>query len=220
MSCPPVVLGGFHHDGNTEACSALLARDSPTGHGHSSTAPIHLSSHFIQTVIPAFGSACSFLLGKKPTGTPGRKQIILLCFISAIVMFFNQAKIVQRKTKHDTKEHNNKIVHSQTSSLFICHRVRASIRDLKRFKSYFMRLAGSRKEMSKVMEMMPKKLSFSSHWPLHEGRCWSLDDIFIHPSGKIVGPLSVGEGIIGRKVSVPWLRFLFWINPKLSQENA
>lgn len=75
-------------------------------------------------------------------------------------MFFNQAKIVQQKTKHDKKEDNNKIVHSQRSSLCICHRERVSIRDLKRFKSYFMRLAGSRKGMSKLMEMMPKKLSF------------------------------------------------------------
>lgn len=73
VPCPAPVPWGFHHVGNTEGCSALLAWGSPFGHGHSSTAPIHLSSYFIQTVIPAFGSACSFLLGKKPTGAPGTK---------------------------------------------------------------------------------------------------------------------------------------------------
>lgn len=69
------------------------------------------------------------------------------------------------------------------------------------------------------MEKMPMKLSSSSHWPLHEGGCWSLGDVFIHPAERIMSSLSIGEGIIGRRDSVPWLRFPFWVNPKLPPEN-
>jgi len=73
LPCPSPVLRGFHCLGNTEGCTVLLARGIHFGHGHSSSTPVHLSSHFTRPVIPVFGSECSFLLVKKPTGTPGRK---------------------------------------------------------------------------------------------------------------------------------------------------
>lgn len=69
------------------------------------------------------------------------------------------------------------------------------------------------------MEKMPKKLSSSHHWPLREGGCRSLGDVFIHPAEKTMGHLSIGEGTIDRRVLVPRLRFPFWVNSKLPQEN-
>ncbi|RMB94308.1 hypothetical protein DUI87_29116 [Hirundo rustica rustica] len=52
-----------------------------------------------------------------------------------------RSQIVQQRTNHDKKEDNDKMVHSQTSLFWSCYREGPSIRDLKSFKFYFMRLA-------------------------------------------------------------------------------
>lgn len=59
------------------------------------------------------------------------------------------------------------------------------------------------------MEKMPRKLFSSSHWPLHEGGCWSLGDVFIHPAEKRMGPLCVGKAISDRSILAPWPRCPF-----------